>query len=170
MGYPKNFRAISRWLSKTFFELSIEKCNKRWDDVKTNKIIINLSLVGPKGWMWTVLKVDGRAKLNGPSKSGRSWAKPDCHSVSWFKIVHLYFFKTVQFFSFEPFSFIPLDHPILTLWTVHLHFLRSFSFILLDRLLFPLETVQINLFRLYSHFPLDRPLLNFRTVHFPLEF
>ena len=34
---------------------------------------------GPKGWKWTVLKVDGRAKVDGLSKSGRSWAKPDGH-------------------------------------------------------------------------------------------
>ena len=32
---------------------------------------------GPKGLKWTVLKVDDRSKADAPSKSGRSWAKPD---------------------------------------------------------------------------------------------
>ena len=31
----------------------------------------------PKGWKWTVLKIDRCAKVDGPSKSGRSWDKLD---------------------------------------------------------------------------------------------
>ena len=46
---------------------------------------------GQKGWKWTVLKMDGRAKVDGPIKSGRFWDKLDGHwrqsGRSWVKVV-----------------------------------------------------------------------------------
>ena len=38
-----------------------------------------ISISKESGLKWTVLKVDGRAKVDGPSKSGRPWAKVDGH-------------------------------------------------------------------------------------------
>ena len=48
----------------------------------TRSLGINQSVEvdGPKGWKWTVLKMNGRANLDGPSKSRRSWVKLDGHS------------------------------------------------------------------------------------------
>ena len=33
------------------------------------------------GLKWTVLKVDGRAKVEGQFRTGRSWANMDCHMI-----------------------------------------------------------------------------------------
>ena len=79
---------------------------------------------------WTVLKVDGGAKVDGLSKSGRSLAKMDVHLHQTGRsgtIVDVYF----HFLG--PFSFIPLGRTVFVFQPVHCLISGPSTFSLLDR-------------------------------------
>ena len=80
---------------------------------------------GSKGWKWIVFEVNGRAKVDGLSKNGRSWVKLDGPSTVQNAIGRSRVKVGLWVLPFPPSSFNPLESPVFAFWPFTFKFQES---------------------------------------------